>query len=64
MTARNDITGDTIQTKGASAAYSEGWDRIFNKKKKQEEALDELVRVNEELGLYEEDGKPNPLIKK
>ena len=64
MTARNDITGDAIQTKGTSAAYSEGWDRIFNKKKKQEEALDELVRVNEELGLYEEDGKSNPLIKK
>lgn len=32
MTARNDITGDAIQTKGSSDAYREGWDRIFGKK--------------------------------
>jgi len=26
-------------------------------------ALDEMVRINQLLGLYELDGKPNPLIK-
>ena len=29
MTARNDITGDAIQTKGSTDAYRTGWDRIF-----------------------------------
>lgn len=28
-----------------------------------EHALDEMVRINQLLGLYELDGKPNPLIK-
>jgi len=28
-TSKNDITGDTIQTKPASAAYRDGWDRVF-----------------------------------
>jgi len=32
MTARNDITGDAIQTKGSTDAYRDGWDRIFGKK--------------------------------
>lgn len=32
MTARNDITGDAIQTKGSNDAYRDGWDRIFGKK--------------------------------
>ena len=26
-------------------------------------ALDQMVRINQLLGLYELDGKPNPLIK-
>lgn len=34
-------------------AYAAGWDAIFGKKKR-EEALDEMVRINEELGLYDE----------
>lgn len=63
MTTRNDITGDLIKTKQASDAYSQGWDLIFGKKKKQE-ALDELVQINQELGLYEQDINSNPLIKK
>lgn len=35
MATRNDITGDLIKTKanGANEAYSDGWDRIFGKKK-------------------------------
>lgn len=32
MVARNDVTGDAIKTKGASQAYSAGWDAIFGKK--------------------------------
>ena len=32
MTARNDVTGDFIQTKGATEKYRAGWDRIFGKK--------------------------------
>lgn len=34
MTAKNDITGDSIRTKASkSDAYAKGWDRIFGKKK-------------------------------
>ena len=31
-TAKNDITGDTIATKGTTDAYRDGYDRIFGKK--------------------------------
>jgi len=48
--------------------FADNWDRIFSKKddqkKKTEAALDELVRINEELGLYDMDPTDNPLIKK
>jgi hypothetical protein len=33
MVARNDITGDSIQTKGVSANYRDNYDLIFRKKK-------------------------------
>lgn len=33
MAAINDITGDSIQTKSASAAYRSNYDNIFNKSK-------------------------------
>ena len=33
MVARNDITGDTIQTKGVSNAYRDHYDEIFRKGK-------------------------------
>lgn len=36
----------------------------LNRKKAIEEALDRMVEINELLGLYELDGKPNPLIKR
>lgn len=32
MTTRNDITGDTLQTKATTDKYRDGWDRIFGKK--------------------------------
>lgn len=34
-------------------AYDSGWDRIFGKKKR-EEALQEMVSLNEDMGLYGE----------
>jgi hypothetical protein len=40
MVARNDITGDAIQTKSASSAYRDNYDNIFRKDTVQ-------VRVNE-----------------
>lgn len=30
--AKNDITGDSIQTKSSSQLYRENWDKIFGKK--------------------------------
>ena len=33
MVAKNDITGDSIQTKGVSDAYRNNYDLIFGKKK-------------------------------
>ena len=35
MTAKNDVTGDSIRTKISNQrAYAAGWDRIFGKSKK------------------------------
>ena len=35
MTAKNDITGDSIRTKTSNQkAYADGWERIFGKNKK------------------------------
>lgn len=41
--------------------YANRWDAIFNRDK-QEKALDDLVRISEELGLYDE--AENPMVKK
>ena len=35
MVAKNDITGDSIQTKGTSSAYRDHYDNIFRKDKMQ-----------------------------
>jgi hypothetical protein len=40
MVARNDITGDSIQTKGTSSAYRDHYDNIFRKDKMQVRAKD------------------------
>lgn len=46
MVARNDITGDAIQTKGVSDAYRDNYDLIFgNKKKKSEELTNDADTV-------------------
>jgi ABC-type nitrate/sulfonate/bicarbonate transport system ATPase subunit len=42
MVARNDITGDSIQTKNTSSAYRDHYDNIFRKDKMQ-------VRVQENV---------------
>lgn len=37
-------------------AYRDNWDRIFGQKKR-EEALEELTRLTEEMGLYDPFGE-------
>lgn len=52
MTATNDITGDSLQSKSTTDAYRDGWDRIFGKKKR-EAALDALAQEAQDMGLYD-----------
>jgi hypothetical protein len=49
-TARNDVTGDWLQSKPNNEMFEKNFDRIFGKKK----ALEESIKENEEL-LYELD---------
>jgi len=35
MASKNDITGDSIQTKTSTKSYEDGWDRIFGKKEEE-----------------------------
>lgn len=57
MAAKNDITGDSIQTRGTSEAYRDNYDLIFGKKKKTEaEKFDDAVMKNEYYG--DGDGTP------
>ena len=44
--------------------FESNWDSIFNKKAKQEKALEELMRISEEMGAYIDEPIDNPLIKK
>ena len=48
MVARNDITGDAIQTKTASQAYRDNYDLIFGKKKTTDIDTQVLDVYNEE----------------
>jgi len=34
MTAKNDITGDSIKSRNSNKAYRDNWDKIFGKKNK------------------------------
>jgi hypothetical protein len=55
MVARNDITGDSIQTKGVTDAYRDNYDLIWGKKKKtEEEKFDDAVMKNEYYDLDDE----------
>ena len=51
MVAKNDITGDSIQTKGTSQAYADNYDRIFRKKKTEAEKFEEAILKNEYYDL-------------
>ena len=42
MATKNDITGDTIQTKGTSEEYRNNYDLIWGKKEKPEEEKEEV----------------------
>jgi hypothetical protein len=67
MTARNDITGDSIATKGTTDLYRDNYDRIFSKKKQlaadigpektnaQEYAEEELALEEMRTGFWFED---------
>ncbi len=44
--------------------FTSNWDKIFSNKTKQEEALQEMVRISEEMGAYVDEPIDNPLIKK
>jgi hypothetical protein len=60
MVAKNDVTGDSIQTKGVTNAYRDNYDLAFGKKKKTDaEKFDEQVIMRNEY--YDEDVDPeNP----
>lgn len=40
-TARNDITGDSIQSKPSTDLYCDNWDKIFGNKSEQKEQPDD-----------------------
>lgn len=57
MVAKNDVTGDSIQTKGTSDAYRNNYDLIFGKKKKTDtEKFDDAVMAPE---FYDQDIDPD-----
>jgi|TARA_B110000908_G_scaffold142511_1_gene170744 hypothetical protein len=58
MATKNDITGDTIQTKIGGKDYADGWDRIFgnkNQKHKQQDLTELNADGNRDRGRYGED---------
>lgn len=58
MVARNDITGDSIQTKGVTDNYRNNYDNIFRKNKKTEaEKFDEAIMKDEYYDLDESNDK-------
>ena len=42
MVARNDITGDSIQTKGVTNAYRDNYDTIFRKGNKMSPSVEQM----------------------
>jgi len=58
VATKNDITGDTIQTKSGGEDYADGWDRIFgdkNQKHKQQDLTELNGDGNRDRGRYGED---------
>jgi hypothetical protein len=41
MATKNDITGDSIRSKGTTKAYSDNWELIFSKNKSSEESVED-----------------------
>lgn len=65
-TARNDITGDFIQSKPSSDMFDEGYERIWGKKKKEPSRMD-VISQNGNEGLhyeYELDKSTGEVIRK
>lgn len=49
MTAKNDVTGDSIKSKPTSEKYRENWDKIFRNKEKRgenEESRNSRLRLD------------------
>lgn len=59
MVARNDITGDAIQTRGSSDAYRDNYDLIFGKKKNKVLDSEVLDAYNEERLVSKYDKENN-----
>lgn len=59
MVARNDITGDAIQTRGSSDAYRNNYDLIFGKKKNKVVDSEVLDAYNEERLVSKYDKENN-----
>ncbi len=56
MVAKNDVTGDSIQTKNTSNAYRNNYDMIFRRDRRAEE---DAQREDEEFKRIEEQQKTN-----
>ena len=54
-TARNDVTGDWLQSKPNSEQFEKNWDLIFGKKKPipHEEMVEKMIENPEVLAEYE-----------
>lgn len=52
-TARNDVTGDWLQSKPNNEQFEKNWDLIFGKKKALEESIKEHKELYTELAEYE-----------
>ena len=50
MPSKNDITGDTIQSKSPSKAYEDNYDRIFGKKTAVDDAADVMSEYDHDHG--------------
>lgn len=55
MVAINDVTGDAIQSKAASKAYSANYDNIFGKKKQLPEGRVEVKSLKRGQIVYDRD---------
>jgi hypothetical protein len=62
MPTKNDVTGDSIQTKVSSKAYLDNYDAIFGNGRKQKVKQQSMTELNwdgnEDRGRYGEDESP------